>query len=196
MSESAPFGDLVRRLRDGSPGAVEEFLGRYGEQVRVYVHLLCLRHRHARPHLDSEDVRQSVLARFCVGLRLGRFAELDSPDGLRRLLYRMVKNKVLDRLGKYAGEARRVGEEALLTCPAAAPPDSGPIRLEIEEQRDKVRALLSADEWDLVERRRRGQPWEEVGRALGQSPEALRKRYERAVRYALDALGLGGGPDD
>jgi DNA-directed RNA polymerase specialized sigma24 family protein len=190
MSEPAAFSDLVRRLRAGAPGAAEEFLGLYGNLVRDLAHLKCLRHGYARPDLDSEEVHQSVLASFCLRIRLGAFEELDTPDGLGRLLRRMVENKVIDRLRKHGRAVPRQGGDALKACDPVAPPESGPHRLEIEELVSRARALFSEREWDLVQRRLAGQAWEQIGQAHEDSPEAARKRYERAVHRALHGLGL------
>lgn len=188
MSETVAFCDLLRRLRDKTPGAVEEFLRLYGEEVRVLAHLKCLRYRYARPDLDSEEVHQSVIASFCVRVRLGKFENLDTPEGLKKLLHRMVANKVVDRMRKVGGSVTRLGGDSLRTCQIAAPPESPSQHLEIEELLRKAQQLLSAEEWDLVERRRAGESWEEIGRAHDDSPEAVRKRHDRAVKRALHLL--------
>ncbi len=184
MSPPTPFAELIRRLRAGDPRAAEEFVVRYAPAVRRVGRVLRLR-RHCP--LDSEEIAQSVLASVCVRLRLGQY-DLATEEHLGRLLRRIASNKAADR-GRAAGQGPKKCPESDLDV-FAGKADGAAVSLEIRELIDKARRLFTDEEWDLVERRKDAQDWPEIAAAHGRTPEAVRKRYERAVARVETLLQL------
>ncbi|HKI31931.1 MAG TPA: sigma-70 family RNA polymerase sigma factor [Gemmataceae bacterium] len=92
MSDSQDeFGDLMRRLADGSEDAARELLDRYGEHIlRVVRRKL---NRELRSKFDSVDFVQAVWASFFARPRQRRF---DHPQALIAFLVTLAQNKVID----------------------------------------------------------------------------------------------------
>ncbi len=86
------FGELMRRLRDGSQEAARELLDRYGEHIlRVVRRKLS---RELRSKFDSVDFVQAVWASFFADVpRQRRF---DHPQALIAFLVTLAQNKVID----------------------------------------------------------------------------------------------------
>jgi RNA polymerase sigma-70 factor (ECF subfamily) len=192
MSPPPSFADLVRRARRGDDDAIQELVQAYLPEVRriarVRLHAVNLRRL-----FDSSDVCQSVFFRFLIGMKAGQF-DLASPEELVGLLVRMATNKVLD-LNRRERARRRGGDRpppaggeaaAAVIDPAPAPDELAAMR----EARQAIRARLTPEESFLVEQRDQGRDWPEIAAALGESPEALRKRLTRGLNRAARELNL------
>jgi RNA polymerase sigma-70 factor (ECF subfamily) len=191
MSDDPSFDDLIQRVRQGDPAAAESLVRRFEPQVRRVVRLR-LEHSPLQRHLDSVDVCQSVLASFFVRAALGQY-DLDSPEALVRLLTAMARNKLADQARRLQGLPRDPveGRAGAGDVAAAADAAASPSRVVAgRELLAAVRARLRPDELLLAERRAEGRAWADVGAELGESPEALRKRLERALARVAREVGL------
>jgi RNA polymerase sigma-70 factor (ECF subfamily) len=191
MSDDPSFDDLVRRVRLGDPAAAETLVRRFEAQVRRVVRLR-LEHSPLRRHVDSVDICQSVLASFFVRAALGQY-ELDSPEGLVRLLTTMARNKLADQARRRQGmprdpvEARGGAGDVADAVDAAATPSRIAANRDLLEA---VRARLRPDELVLAEQRAAGRAWADIAAEMGESPDALRKRLERALARVAREVGL------
>jgi RNA polymerase sigma-70 factor (ECF subfamily) len=184
------FLDLIRRVRAGAADAAEELVRRYEPAIRRAVRLQ-LRDQRLRRVLDSMDICQSVLASFFVRAATGQF-DLDRPAQLLNLLLTMARNKLVSQARKpyvVRREANALDGEAAVARSLAPGPD--PLsQIDSRDLLQQVRGRLSAAERQLADRRAQGQEWAEIGAALGESPEALRKRLTRALDRVTQELGL------
>jgi DNA-directed RNA polymerase specialized sigma24 family protein len=188
MPEPTDFPTLLRRLRAGDHDAVVEFFKRYGRAVRIVAHVRRVRYNLSPADMDSEEVQLSVLGSFCVRAQMGQF-DLASEDALRGLLYRMAHHKAVDCARKAWREDEVLDAWARRFTGAI---DGDSVWAIISEEMRRARALCSDEEWDLIQRRKAEQSWEEIGRAFGVKPDTVRKRYERLVERLESALGLVG----
>jgi hypothetical protein len=59
--------------------------------------------------------------------------------------------------------------------------DNNPVhQVEVVEEVNRIRSLLSEEEWNLAWDRASGKSWQQIGEEHGRSPEALRKELGRA----------------
>jgi len=192
MPEEPSFRDLLARVRNGDQEAAAELVRRYEPNLRraVRVHL---RDARLRRCLDSFDICQEVLASFFLRAALGQY-ELASPEQLMQLLATLVRNKVIDHVHKQqAGrrdyrriEGGDVGEREVVGR------DTTPSQIVAgRELVEEARRRLSEEERQLLEWRRQGREWADIAAELGGSPEALRKKLERAIDRVSRELGLG-----
>jgi RNA polymerase sigma-70 factor (ECF subfamily) len=135
------------------------------------------------------DVCQSVLASFFVRAALGQY-ELNTPEQLLKLLATMARNKLSNQANRQrAGrrDYRRVtGDSA-----EAGGSDPSPSRqVAARELLDKARGSLTDEERQLLDRREQGQEWNAIAAEMGGSPEALRKKFARAIDRVSNELGL------
>jgi RNA polymerase sigma-70 factor (ECF subfamily) len=193
MSGETSFADLIRRVRAGEDAAASELVRHYEPAVRRAVRVR-LRDARLRRQFDSMDVCQSVLASFFVRAALGQY-ELHTPAQLLRLLATMARNKVANAaLRQRAGrrDYRRL-EEGDPHDRAVASADPTPSAVVAgQELLHEARRRLTPEERRLLELREQGREWAEVAADLGGSPEALRKRLDRAIDRVAAELGLGG----
>jgi RNA polymerase sigma factor (sigma-70 family) len=196
-TEAARFADLIRRVRAGDNGAATELVRRYEPAIRrvVRVHL---RDPRLRRVLDSTDVCQSVLATFFVRANLGQY-ELDTPESLLRLLATIARHKVTNLAHRQQAARRDYRRELILgehdAQLRAAQSDPGE-QAAARELLAKVRERLSDEERQLAERRGEGESWAEIARAVGGSPESVRKKLARALDRVLGQLGIHEGGDE
>lgn len=190
MTEPTDFRALLERIRAGDQAAAAEMVRRYEPAIRRAVRV-----RLADPRLgrlfDSLDVSQSVFGSFFEQVGEGAY-QLETPEQLLGMLVRMARNK-LASAARHATRQRRDHRRAVaadgLARAARSPTPSAQVAA--HEMLDAVRLRLSPEERQIVELRQQGHDWEEIGRRLGASPEALRKRLARAVDWALGQINQG-----
>jgi RNA polymerase sigma-70 factor (ECF subfamily) len=191
MSEDTSFRDLVLRVRRGDDDAAAELVRHYEPALRRAVRVR-LRDARLRRLFDSTDVCQSVLASFFVRAALGQY-QLDSPEQLLKLLATMARNKVVNeaaRQGAGCRDYRRV-EAGDAQAREVAGRDATPSQtVAADELLREARRRLGAEERRLLELRQQGREWADIAAELGGSPQALRKRLERAVERVANELGL------
>jgi RNA polymerase sigma-70 factor (ECF subfamily) len=190
---------LIVRVRAGDEQAAAELVRIYEPAIRRAARVRLLDTRLNRV-LDSMDICQSVMASFFVRAALGQF-DLETPDQLLRLLATMTRNKLI---GQVKGQAaarrdfrRLTGAQAagdgetgneIAQIPGRYPTPSRDVAA--RELLEEALRRLSPDEKKILDFREQGEQWAQIATELGSSPEALRKRFDRAVdRVALE-LGL------
>jgi RNA polymerase sigma-70 factor (ECF subfamily) len=190
MTSNDAFPDLLRRVRAGDDEAAAELFRRYEPALRRFIRTR-MWHRHLRRTLDSIDVCQSVFAGFFWGVRLGRY-ELKTPEDLCRLLAVMARNKVVSQLRRpHVTRQQEASEGERDTGGLTAPAEEGPCRqTEARDLLEAVRHRLTAEECWLAEQHALGRSWAEIAAERRASPEALRKRHDRALQRVAEELGL------
>jgi RNA polymerase sigma-70 factor (ECF subfamily) len=192
MPQDASFTDLMRRVRLGDQDAASDLVRRYESAIRrmVRFHL----DPRLRSSLDSMDICQSVMGSFFYRTALGQY-DLKQPDDLIKLLVTMAQNKLTDQIRRKTTARRgkdfvRAGSydevEVAGTDPSPSRVVSGREMLQL------AMAQLTPDERYLADQRVLGRSWSELADELGKTPEALRKRFERAVERVSKQLNLDG----
>jgi RNA polymerase sigma-70 factor (ECF subfamily) len=189
------FSDLMRRVRAGDEEAATAVVRHYEPVIRRVVRIRLVDAR-LRRVLDSMDICQSVLGSFFVRAALGQY-EVETPEQLLKLLTQMARNKLIDQARR---QAVRDPDERAVADPnlqlVAAPEPSPSRQVALRELLQEARRRLSAEERRLLELREDGREWSEIAAELGGTPEALRKRFARAVNLVAQELGLGESTDD
>jgi RNA polymerase sigma-70 factor (ECF subfamily) len=190
MTES-PTGlpALLNRFRAGDPDAARELVEAYEPHLRRIIRLR-IRDSRLRRLFDSADICQSVMANFFARLSLGQY-DLETPGQLIRLLEAMARNKVATQARK-AEVVRRDERSIDGDDEAGTPIVPGPSPTEQVAWRELielVRSRLSDDERQLSDLRAAGCEWTEIAARVGGSPEAARKRLERAFDRVARELG-------
>ncbi len=188
-TDEATFRALLQQFQAGDKDAGNELWKRYGTELRRSVRAR-LRNPALRRVVDSLDISHSVARRLCE--RIHQY-EFETFSDFRKLVAVVVKRKVIE-VGR--GIDRRneqpLSASANLGSEIADEDDSSPgEQLLTQEIWDRTRLILNKNEWRLFEMVRiDGCSWREVGEQLGESPEALRKRLERALRRVRQELGF------
>jgi ECF sigma factor len=191
MTNDDSFADLLRRIRAGDAAAAEELVQRYEPVLRRMVHVRLVGDR-LRRLFDSEDICQSVLASFFIRAALGQY-ELSEPDDLLKLLAIMARNKVVNKarrmdLNGQGGERVSLAE---LSNSAVTADSAGPSRhAALKDLLHEVRRRLPREENRLLDLRQQGVAWADIALEIGDNPDALRKRLNRAVDLVAQELGL------
>jgi RNA polymerase sigma factor (sigma-70 family) len=187
---------LLKRISEGDAAAEEEFVREYQPHVRRHVRTR-LRLRRIRRISDTSDICQVVLASVMVRCALGQY-DIDDSGAMRRLLIRIADHKVIDLARK--PEFRfphlsisRMDEDGIEPADSKSSPTS---ELVLDELIAKGGQLLTDTERAIVELRRKGMSWDEVGEELAMKGDACRKRHGRAVERIVRELGLEGPRDD
>jgi RNA polymerase sigma-70 factor (ECF subfamily) len=194
VSEELSFRDLIDRVRAGDAAAADQLVRCYEPAIRRAVHVR-MRNPQLRRCFDSLDVCQSVLASFFVRAALGQY-QLDDANQLLRLLTRMARNKLAGQVQHHQAGQRDYRRLAGACDPASHLPVTSPspsAQVEAAELLQEARQRLSAEERQVLELRQQGRSWEEIGAALGGSPDALRLKLARAAARVSRELGLDEG---
>lgn len=181
---------LIERVKAGDPAAAQEFVRRFGPQIRRAIRTRGTGQRLQRV-LDSEDLCQSVLRRFWAHLPQGA-VPVDDPTKLLKWLVTVARNRhreVLRREGadKRGGDLQRdPGSEVM----AQVAESGGAVGAELEQREflDQLLARLGEEERTIARLRAEGMSWESIAEQFGQGVEALRKRYQRAVSRIIAEL--------
>jgi RNA polymerase sigma factor (sigma-70 family) len=191
MSDDSEFDRLWDELRLGNESAASQLVQKYEAEIRRYI-----RYRLTDPRLkrivDSLDICQSVFGRFFVHLANGEL-DLHNPRQLRALLLTMARNRLYDAARHEHAQVRdawlvQAGDTALQGVDAGEETPSQIVSA--AELVAAVRSELSDEDKHLISERLAGRQWADLARELGSTPEALRKRSERALDRAARALGL------
>jgi RNA polymerase sigma-70 factor (ECF subfamily) len=186
--EDAAFQDLIRRIRAGDQQAATELVRQFEPEIRRAVRFRLNSPKLGRV-LDSMDVCQSVMGRFFFGVAAGQF-ELQNSGQLLRLLVTMAKNRVIDHARKPSNRPDSFGgDDREYQVPGRG--DTPSVSIVHNELLSEMRKRLSPEERQLSEMRTAGEDWATIAEKLGGSPEALRKKLERAMDRVTKELGLG-----
>jgi RNA polymerase sigma-70 factor (ECF subfamily) len=180
---------LLGRFRAGDADAAVDLVRVYEPHLRRIIRLR-IRDSRLRRLYDSADICQSVLASFFARLSLGQF-DLENPQQLVRLLEVMARNAVATQARKAQvtrRDEREIGGSLDLIDPAAPGP-SLVDQVAWRELVEMVRDRLTDEERQISDLRSGGLEWTEVAARIGGSPDAARKRLERAFDRVVRDLG-------
>jgi hypothetical protein len=192
MSNST-FDDLLERARRGEPDATEWLVREFEPEIRREAGFLLRRNRLARK-VEQSDICQSVMRRLFVGLYAGRF-DVAEPEDLARLLKQMVKNRVTDAARYWKAGARDYQRDVEPAPDTPRDPVAAQSTASQRVMRDELVAeferRLTPEELTILGLRRDKVGWAEVAaRVDSDNPEAIRKRFERAVDRVCADLDL------
>ncbi len=193
MIPDEAFRALVGRVRAGEPEAAEELLRLYEPEVRRFIRLR-LTDARLRRSFDSMDIFQSVFVNFFVRVAAGQY-DLEEPGQVIRLLVTMARHKIVDHARKPSHRLTAEGGARLLEGLAEGGKSPSEIVSE-QELLEKVRRQLTDEERDLAEQRASGCSWQEIAAGAGSTPDALRKKLERALDRVCQKLEVGGTSDE
>jgi RNA polymerase sigma factor (sigma-70 family) len=185
------FGLLLDGVRGRDPECAITFVRMYRPGLVRYAGAI-LRRTGAASSLDPEDICQSVLLTFLGWLDRGGQPPHD-PEKVGQLLRKSARNRITDDLRQLRA-ARRGGHAAVSTNTddlldsIAADCGTPSANVSRDEMTELLQAQLTPEEYELLERRRGGTGWVELAEEIGSSPEALRKRVNRAVTRVLRRL--------
>lgn len=191
------FGELIRRIRCGDAEAAATLIRMYESDLRIIARSR-LTNPEVRRILDSMDVCQSVLGTFFARATVGQFS-LDTPEQLLKLLSTMVRNKVIDYARRQAVKQRHIGRQVDVfpeSLSLAATQDTPSVIVAARELAEDLRRRFTGEELAIIDRRNDGLGWDDVSLQLHESPEALRKKMERAIRRVAQEAGPGVFDDD
>jgi DNA-directed RNA polymerase specialized sigma24 family protein len=101
-----------------------------------------------------------------------------------KLLATMAKNRLLNHVERHKAQRRDIGRQTsdpeALDAVAAEQPTPSRVAMGAELLR-LVREVMTKDERRLHDLRAENRSWEEIATLVGGTPEAVRKRYERAM---------------
>jgi len=182
----------MERVRQGDEEAAAELHRTYCEAVQRMIRVR-MTTRGLRRQMDSSDVCQSVFADFFVRMAIGQY-DLSEPAELVKLLSTMARNRVFHHSQRHKAairDVRRVEEAAVEDFGLAAAQETPSAIVSTRELVERFQSRLTPEERQIVERRRMGKTWDEIGTDLARTAEAVRKQYERAIDRVSRELGLG-----
>lgn len=176
------FAALIARVRKRDAEAAAELVRQYEPALRRVARVR-LRDDRMQRTLDSLDVCQSVLGSFFVRAALGEY-QIETVDDLLKLLATIVRNKVASHVRKETADRRdhrrlQAGDLGVRELASAEPTAS-----RVVEARELLAACwqrLTPRERQIAELRAAGEEWADIAARFGDSPEAVRKRFRRAV---------------
>jgi RNA polymerase sigma factor (sigma-70 family) len=186
--ENEGFADLVNRAGRGEKEAAHRLIERYESAIRRQVRFTLMDNK-LRRVLEETDICQSVMGQFFNGLGTGRFV-LDGPEQLIGLLKQMVRNKIIDQARYWRAGCRDYHRNVTPgdSIDPVEPMSPGPTPSRVVENNEFLAEFESRlTEWErkIFTMRRQGLSWPEIASQISGGPEAIRKRFERA----LDRVG-------
>lgn len=191
FSTSDDFLKNLEKLQLHDTEVVRAFVAHYEPFIRRTLRFR-IQNAALQSTADSMDICNSVLGGFLLRLAAGGY-QLKSEEDLRKLLVSIAKKKFLMLNRKECAVKRDHHiRQSLHGVPELAYSQSDAVgaRVEICELVQKVNQRMTAEECDLLNRRRNGQSWSEIEQAVGVDAGLLRKRLSRAIRRVADELGL------
>jgi RNA polymerase sigma factor (sigma-70 family) len=184
LIDEKSFAELMRAVRAGDEDAARELVRHYEPAIRKAVRTPLRRYRLNR-FLDAADISQIVLASFFHQVVAGRF-ELHAPGQVLKLLLTMARTQLTNEIRRYmAGrrDSRRLdesfSEHSLYNLVDRSP--SPAVSVAINELIEEVYRRFAPAESYIAEQRFLGRSWVDLAAEVGGSPEAVRKKFERAV---------------
>ncbi len=178
----SPFQDLLLLVRAGDDAATSEIFRRYEADIKRVVGAI-MRVDRIRRGADPSDIYQSVMASFFIRAALGQY-DISTSNQLLALLKRIARNKVAD-LARSPNQRVSVVPVAGLDRAGIEPADPAKdpaSQIMWKELFQKVRDRFTEAERRVSDLRMIGHSWEEVGAELGEKPDAVRMRLDRALK--------------
>ncbi len=165
----------MQAVQAGDLEAFEELYQRYRRPLFGFLH------RYLRDAADTEDVFQETFLR--VFEQRHRFAP---GNAFATWLYTIARNAGLDRLKR---AERRVSLDPRAHVLLPSEPSSVDDVLDRRQQDQTVRRALDTlaqAEREVLLLRAEGLPYEAIARVVAATPAAVRQRFHRALRAALE----------
>jgi DNA-directed RNA polymerase specialized sigma24 family protein len=191
VTNEGAFSQLMQRLRAGDERAALELHALYAEQLQRIVRVR-LTQPALRRTMDSIDICQSVFADFFLRTAMGQY-DPQSPAELLRLLAAMARHRLLYHARKQKAarrDVRRVETGAIEDLSLAGGGASPSQIVSARELLQRCQQQLNDEERALLDMRRAGQGWDEIGLAVGKTGEAVRKQFGRTMKRVSDELGI------
>ena len=182
---------LLARVRHGDEEAARQLVRRYESAIRVAVrtHLSDPR---LRRQFDSLDVCQSVLRSFFFHMTGGGY-DLQAPAQLLALLTKMAQNKLGTRARdqfRQRRDVRRLAQVAVEDVDVTSREPNPTRQIEDQDLLDRALDMMSPEIRAIAVRRMDGELWPKIARAMGGTPDARRKQFERALVPIADSLNV------
>jgi RNA polymerase sigma factor (sigma-70 family) len=191
VAAEANLANLIARVQAGDQQAAAELVAEYEPEIRRYIRVRLTEPR-LRRLLDSQDICQSVLGDFFLRVAEGRFEATDRRQLIKFFMV-LAKNKLVDQARRQHAR-RRYGptaDDGAEWVDQVADSASTPSRqVAAGELAELVVEALPENERYLVQERVGGRDWGDLAHELGAQPDALRKRFTRALEKAANYLGL------
>jgi RNA polymerase sigma-70 factor (ECF subfamily) len=184
------FQSLFERVRRGDAAAAEQLIVEFESDLRIVARAV-LGNSQLRRVVDSMDICQSVLGNFFLRVMAGQY-DIESPEALRALLGRMVRNKVIDHARKLHSQKRGDGHpvaplnEAITNRDQPTPSEA----VALQEIVSIAMKRLSDREREIVQRRNQGENWDAIAALYGCTPDAVRKQMKRGLDRVANELHL------
>jgi len=186
------FVGLVDGLRKGEAQAAEKLVREFEPEIRRMIRIQ-LHDSPLQRQFDSMDICQSVMANFFVRASAGQF-DLNEPQNVLRLLVTMARNKLTDKARAVHGPRRHPGgkqQDGSVHLNNVADRAASPsCALQGQELLNKIKSQLAPDEVELLEYRIQGLEWPEIAVKLNAKPDALRKKYTRAMDRVVEDMNV------
>lgn len=176
-----PLHELLSQGRAGDDRARE---AAYAELVRLIT--LFVRSgmgRRLRDHRESMDVCQSIARSFVDDHGSGGIA-FDNDGAIINYLRTVVSSK-LAMLARHDGAAKRTAPADAPGGPATPAPDHA---LRHDEAREALNRRFTESDREVARLRLAGMSWDDIGAQLGESSQALRKRWSRLAERLSEDL--------
>jgi RNA polymerase sigma-70 factor (ECF subfamily) len=191
----ADFARLIEGARSGDGAAVAALLGRFEPEIRTMVRVRLP--RALRNQFDSMDFVQAVWTSVFAG-KPDDVARFTDPGQFRGFLAGVARNKVFEehrrrtRTRKYdLGREERLyvrkGEREVPRDVAADDPTPSE-EVQADERLDQLLQGRSPEEIAVVQLRREGLTFEEIGQRLGTSERSARRVID-SIRERMEARG-------
>jgi DNA-directed RNA polymerase specialized sigma24 family protein len=191
VEPEVPFEDLVKGIRQGDDQAAAALLRRYEPAIRRAIRFRMSDTR-MNAVLDSMDVCQSVMGSFFIRAAAGQY-ELDSPTSVMQLLIGMAKKKLAMQVRHQRAQRRdnrKVAANGLDDAVIAAKGATASQYVAAGELMKAVQDRLTPEDQQILNWRNQNVEWTDIAARLNTTPEAIRKKFSRALdRIAVD-LGL------
>ncbi|MBL8849020.1 MAG: sigma-70 family RNA polymerase sigma factor [Planctomycetaceae bacterium] len=186
------FQNLLERVRHGDTAAFAVLVEQYGPAIRREVRFRVLDGKLKR-QIEESDILQSVLLRLWLGIWAGEL-EIDTPEGLYRLLQTMTRNRIVDAVRHWTAECRDVRVQRPINLNLAEASDDRPSQiLEVTETLELLRRTMPERERRILEARQAGRDWDSIAQDLGDGApsDSVRRQHQRVVMRLLANFGWG-----
>jgi hypothetical protein len=182
MSQHGPLYEQLSRGQAGDAAAREEAYAELCRLITIFVRAGM--GQRLRDHRESVDVCQSIARSFVEDHGAGKI-RFGNDGELIEYLRAVVQTKFA-RLSRHDNAAKRVPTgDGPSTPPPMMPSDS----LEHTESLREVDEQFTDEDREVARLRLGGMSWEQIAAQLGQTPQALRKRWSRLAQRLSDGPG-------
>jgi RNA polymerase sigma-70 factor (ECF subfamily) len=177
------FADLLERVKAGDALALSQLMNHYHAAFdRAARKLLG---RALQPHLDSEDLVQSVAIILWQGLRDGNF-EVENPEQLLALAKVLLQRRAARHWRRLKPLADRATNGGVEDRPVSETASWG---ADFDDAMERLLSQFSDIDRRLVELRFQGHSTAEAARLLNLDPGFLRVRLARLRQHLREQLG-------